>query len=121
MIVNLKQFRYTRQQDPALDERFGAAVAYGQVKLGENVLFWKKGLNWFFLPLDRVGRVFRRVEHVYGKLCCGGRSYDIQSLVLILTDGTELEVLVGDDMKMQAENLYQALQDQHPHLKFGKE
>ena len=28
-----------------------------------------------------AARVYRRVEYVYGKICCGGDTYDIQQLV----------------------------------------
>ena len=71
------------------------------------------------MPLANVQRIFRRVEPVYGKLCCGGHSFIIERLVLVLTDGTEVEIYIGDDVEPQAKALLQALQDTHPELQYG--
>lgn len=125
MVTNLKSYAYSKGKDAPLDSAFSGGTAYGKVILGTDHLFWKAGLRWFAVPLSSVQRVFRQVEVVYGKLCCGGASYDIQKLVLVLNDGTELTVHIGDNqigdaVKKAAEALYQTLQDAHPELQFGK-
>lgn len=120
MTIDLKPYIYTRGKDAALDAEFVETAAYAKVKLGKSVLFWKAGLRWCGISFANVRRIFRRVEPVYGKLCCGRQSYIIERLVLILSDGSELEIYLGDDVKRQAEELYDAIRESHPELQFGK-
>ena len=120
MAADLKQHIYKKGTDGQLDAQFAGADTYSKVRLGEKVLFWKSGLRWYYMELDRVQRIFRRVEPVYGKLCCGGKSFIIEWLVLILHDGTEVVLHIGDEVKTKAENLLQALKDNHPQIAYGK-
>lgn len=119
-MANHKQYLYKKGSDPQLDADFSAASLYGKVKPGTASLFWRFGLRWYTIPLERVERIFRRVEPVYGKLCCGGQSFIIEWLVLCLKDGTEVAVHIGDDVKKEAEALLQALKETHPQLQYGK-
>ena len=115
-----KQMRYTKGNDAALDQEFQSAVPYSKVKLGKTTLFWRFGLRWYQIPLNQVQRIFRRVEPVYGKLCCGGNSFIMEKLVLILKDGTELELYIGDDMEKKAAALLDFLKEGHSEIAFGK-
>lgn len=119
-MANHKQYIYKKGNDPVLDADFSAASAYSKVKPGKQALFWKFGLRWHAVPMEAVQRIFRRVEPVYGKLCCGGQSFIIEWLVLMLKDGTELVVHIGDDVKKDAEALLQALKEAHPEIQYGK-
>lgn len=70
-------------------------------------------------------RAYRRVEIVNGRLCCGGASFDIQSLVLVLDDGSSREIVIGDNeigdsLKRKAERLLRDMQEAHPELQYGK-
>ena len=121
-----KEWIYTRGKSPQLDADFEAAVFYGKTKLGTNHIFWKSGLRWYAVPLSRVRRAYRQVEYVIGRLCCGGSSFDIQRLILVLEDSTSLTLVIGDNqigdhMKRQAEALFLALQSAHPHIQYEKE
>ena len=120
MSVNLKPYVYKKGANPALDAEFTAADAYGLVKPGQTAVFWRAGLHWHVIPLEQVQRIFRRVEPVYGKLCCGGHSFIIERLVLILKDGTELELYIGDDMEKKAAALLDFLKEGHSEIAFGK-
>lgn len=120
MAGNVKQYAYTKGADAVLDAEFKAAKAYGSVKTGETVIFWKSGLRWCAIPVQQLQRIYRRVEPVYGKLCCGGRSYLIERLVLVLHSGEELVLRIGDDAKKEAEALFAHLQERHPHIQYGK-
>lgn len=120
MAVNVKQYAYVKGADPGLDAEFSEAKAYGKVKPGQNAIFWKSGLRWCAVPVQRLQRIFRRVEPVYGKLCCGGRSYFIERLVLVLHSGEELVIHIGDDARKEAEALFAWLQEQHPQIQYGK-
>lgn len=120
MAVNLKPYIYVKGADAALDAEFTAACSYNKVKPGQTALFWKSGFRWYFIPLTQVQRIFRRVEPVYGKLCCGGKSFLIEWLVLILNDGSELVLHIGDDVKKQAQALLETLKEAHPEILYGK-
>lgn len=125
-MADKKAYIYTCGKDAALDAEFQNGTLYGKVKLGPGVIFWKKGLRWYALPLDQVQRAYRQVEFVYGKMCCGRASFDIQRLILVLHNGTSLELVIGDNQigdqtKRQAEALFQSLKDAHPELEYGKE
>ena len=120
MGVNLKPYVYKKGENPALDAEFSAGQDYGWVRPGQTAVFWKAGLRWHVVLLTQVQRIFRRVEPVYGKLCCGGHSFIIERLVLILKDGTELELYIGDDMEKKAAALLELLRSAHPEIAFGK-
>lgn len=125
MKSNGNEYRYIRGEDAALDQAFDSAAAYGKVRLGKEALFWKSGLRWYTLALSRVRRAYRRVEIVNGRLCCGGASFDIQSLVLVLDDGSSREIVIGDNeigdsLKRKAERLLRDMQEAHPELQYGK-
>ena len=74
---------------------------------------------WYVVSLAEVQRIFRRVEQVVGRLCCGGQNFVIERLVLILKDGSEVVIHIGDDVQPAAEALLQALKDTHPELEYG--
>ena len=90
MTVNLKPYVYKKKANPALDAEFAGGKDYGWVRPSQDSIFWRSGLHWYVVSLAEVQRIFRRVEPVYGKLCCGGNSFIMEKLVLILKDGTEL-------------------------------
>ncbi len=121
MAMDMTAYRYAKRADPAVDGDFSAAPAFSKVKVGRKNLFWKHGLRWYTLDFDRVQRVYRQAEAVYGRLCAGGKSYFIQRLVVIQKDGTALTIHIGDDVKKEAEALYACLQECRPELAFGKE
>ncbi len=120
MAVNVKQYAYVKGADPAMDAEFALAKTYGSIRPGKTVIFWKSGFRWCVIPVENLQRIFRRVEPVYGKLCCGGRSYLIERLVLVLNSGEELVLRIGDDVQKEAEALLAHLQQLHPHIQYGK-
>ena len=101
MAVNLKPYIFKKRTNPTLDAEFAAGTDYGWVRPGQTA-------------------IFRLVEPVYGKLCCGGNSFIMEKLVLILKDGTELELYIGDDIEKKAAALLDFLKDTHPEILFGK-
>lgn len=119
-MANYKQYGYSKGEDPALDAEFASAASYGKVKAGENGIFWKSGLRWYHIPMENIRRIFRRVETVHGKLCCGGQTFIIEWLVLILQDGTEVVIHIGDNEQKKAVALLQSLKDTHPEIAYGK-
>lgn len=104
----------------AVDCDFKEAVAYVRVKLGGKHIFWKKGLKWNVISIDEVERAYRRVEEVKTKVCCGPANFDIQKLILVLKNGENIEIRIGDGTKREAEELFAKMQQLHPELKYGK-
>lgn len=121
MTVDLKPYLYTKGADAALDAEFSAATAYGKVKPGKTVIFWKSGLRWYVISLTRVQRIFRRVERMHIRACGGGRPFVTEWLVLVLQDNRELLLHIVDNDQKKAERLLQALKDMHPDMKYGTE
>lgn len=119
-MTNYKPYVYKKGIDPAMDADFVAAQEFGKVRPGSSYLFWKSGLRWYSIPMDGIRRIFRRVEPVYGKLCCGGHSFIIEWLVLHLPEGGELVLHIGDDVKKKAEELLEHLKQIHPEISYGK-
>ena len=116
MLMNLKQW-LCDCKGPEYDH----ALPFGNVRLGVKRLFWKQGMKLCHLELDTVRRVWRQEENVYGRLCCGGRSYVIHRLVLKLQDGKELTLHIGDDARADAEGLLAVIAQRFPHIAIGKE
>ena len=121
MLVNLKPYLYTKGTDEQLDNEYAAAVKFGKIKLGATSLFWRAGLKQYVICLDNVQRIRRGINSVGGRRCAGGRNYDMEYLVLTLKDDTELVLHIIDDSKQTALDLMDALQKNHPELKYGKE
>ena len=121
MAMDLKNYVYHHGKDETLDAEFASAATYGKIKLGKTAIFWKVTLRWFYLPLNMVQRVYRRVEEVNAKMCCGRANFDIQKLMLVLNDDTTLELYIGEVPREQAARLLQDLKNAHPELKYGKE
>lgn len=117
----LKEFQYRKKEDVSVDEIFVSADSYGKVKLAEQRIFWKRGLSWYQTEFRDISRVYRRVEAVDTKMCCGNVNFDIQKLVMVLKDGTELEALIGEGTVREAELLYEKLKELAPELRFGKQ
>ena len=116
-----KRYTYKKGEDSLLDQEFEQASKYGKVKIGNQAVFWKKGLGWNGVLLSDVKRAFRRIQAVDTKMCCGNVNFDTQKLVLILKDNTELELVLGDGMPKEAELMYSTLQERAPQVLFGKE
>lgn len=120
MAAKLKQYAYSKGTDETLDAQFESAVSYARVRLGNTHIFWKAGLRWYCIPIHAARRIFRRQMPVRTKLCCGGANFTVEWLVLILEDGSELEIYMGDDVQIRAEALLQSMKHTHPQLQYGK-
>lgn len=120
-VIFMKQYLYTREPNTPKEQELKNASVYGKVRIGTNYIFWKKGFKWYSVELNKIQRIYRRVEHVYGKLCGGGDNYDIERLMLILKDGEQVEPVIGDRMEKEAIALMEYLQTTHPEIQYGKE
>lgn len=116
----MKDYTYKKGQNEFLDLEFKTSAEYGKVKIADKTIFWKKGLKWYCVSLSSVKRAFRRVEAVNTKMCCGNVNFDIQKLILILEDDTELELLIGEGTVREAEVLFEKLKEKDSKIQFGK-
>ena len=120
MKTNWKPFVYKKRTDAALDAEFERANSYGRVRLGETMIFWELGFRWYAVHVNRIERVYRRVEDTLTQIGCRPGVVGIQKLILILDDEIRLELQIGEGNKEEtAEALYTALQGKHPQLKYG--
>lgn len=111
---------YKKNQIPVVTEDFEQGRFYGKVKLGVQYIFWKKAFSWKYVAMDEICRVYRRVEAVDTKMCCGRVNFDIQKLLAELKDGTSCELLIGEGTPKEAEALWAAFKEQRPEILFGK-
>lgn len=125
MVTNLKAYRYHPGTDKSLDAAFQNSESFGALKLGNGVIFWKTAFRWYAIALSQAERVYRRVEYKFGRMCAGGSNHELESLVLVLKDGSEMELFIGknefvDTIKKEAKKLILTLQAQYPQLQVGK-
>lgn len=120
MVTNLKAYLYTKGTDETLDQEFAASQKYGKVQLGPNTLFWKVGLTRYCVSFSQVRRVYRSLMPMHGRLCAGGYHFDIEYLSLILLDGAQIQMHIGNDVKPKAEALLEAIKQAHPQLEYGR-
>ncbi|MCI5649441.1 MAG: hypothetical protein ACI4EG_06335 [Fusicatenibacter sp.] len=110
---------YNHSLSEELNREFSGAPLYGKVKMGNCHLFWKKAFSWKYISYEEIRRIYRRVEAVDTKMCCGNVNFDIQKLVLELNSGEETEVLIGEGTPSEAEQLYADLQAAKGGISFG--
>ncbi len=103
------------------DRAWREAAAFGKVRVAEEGLYWRSGLRRYCIPFAGLRRIYRRIEGVYGRLCCGGRNFDMEYLVLDLPQGGELVIHIGDDVRKTAQALLEHLKQTHPEIPYGKE
>lgn len=117
----MKDYIYQKRQNAGMDEDFHQSMQYGKIKLGQEYLFWRKNLKWNVIPLSEVERAYRRIEEVTARTCCASSDFSIHKLLLILKDGTKLELLIGDDLhRREPERLMEQLRGTRPEIACGK-
>lgn len=107
---------YEKGKDAELDLDFKSKKRFGEIYYFNKALYTKKGLKWFYCPLDSVVSI----ELVFGtrqlRQCCGAPIYKTKDLILADVDKEHLylkaeECEHGD--KKQAEALIQEILKNH--------
>lgn len=105
--------------DPALlRQEYDSGRAIGVIRLGKEHLLFKKMWKVYYMAYTDMDRVFRRVQLVPAKLCCGKGEFQIENLVLC-HDENEVAMIQLPGLKA-AEALMAELKKRAPHARFGK-
>ena len=65
-----------------LREEHRQAREIGNLRLGQENLYFRAGLKAYYIPYGDIRRYFRRVMRVPAKLCCGRGDFEIENLVI---------------------------------------
>lgn len=107
------------RQEGSLDGEYRDAREIGKVKMGELHLFFKSGLKTWFIAYHDVHRLFRRVEAVPAKMCCGKGNFEIENLV-ICGEGDKELAQIQLPGKKAAQILMKELEQRVPEAQFGR-
>lgn len=114
------QERYKKKISAELDREFQEARQLGLVKVGSVNLFWRNKLRWFYLPAAEITQAYRRIEQVESHTSCCETDFSIHRLILMLKDGTELVVFIGESMyRHEPEMLMDEIRKNHPHIEIA--
>lgn len=108
----------TGTEEAGLDGEYKDAREIGKVKMGELHLFVKSGLKTYFIAYRDVRRLFRRVEAVPARMCCGRGNFEIENLV-ICGDGDKELAQIQLPGKKAAQILMKELEERVPEAQFG--
>lgn len=113
--------KYKKNTNENLDNAFKNATKHGMnIKLFENILFYRKGFHWEFIEKKDVKRLYRRVEEVISHTSCCAENMDIDKLIAIGHDDSETIIHVCDGERRLAERLYSDITSSWDGVEFGK-
>ena len=112
--------KYKKNTNENLDNAFKNATKHGMnIKLFEDILFYRKGFHWEFIEKKDVKRLYRRVEEVISHTSCCAENMDIQRLIATLKNGDVVSIHVCDGEPRLAERLYDDIQNSWKNVEFG--
>ena len=79
-----------RCNDAALQNEYKTGREIGVIRLGESVLFFRVKLKTYYVPYAGITRVFRRVQLVPARMCCGRGNLSVENLVICGKDEAEI-------------------------------
>ena len=79
-----------RIDDAVLQNEYRSGREIGVIRLGESVLFFRAKLKTYYVPYSGITRVFRRVQLVPARMCCGRGDLSIENLVICGRDEAEI-------------------------------
>jgi len=113
-------YRIHRKTDEALFQQEQAGRHLGNMTVGTDHLFWKKGLSRYAMPYSDIRRYWRRIEQVNGKTGCCSNDFSMHFLI-VRTDEEELKLSIGDSLyRQEPEQLMEALAELLPDVPSGK-
>ena len=108
-----------KEEAGRLDGEYRDAREIGKVRMGELHLFFKAGLKTYFIAYHDVRRLFRRVEAVPFRMCCGRGTLEVENLVVCGEGDRELAQIQLPGKKA-AQILMKELEERVPEAQFGR-
>ena len=103
--------------DEELEQDCAQAQALGQVRLGEQCVFYRKFSGTAYLPYCQIVRAWLRQEEVRARMCCATANFDQFYLVMACTDGQERRGQVLD--KPTGQQCLDHIAAKNPEVKIG--
>ena len=66
----------------APEDDYKKAHAIGNLRIGDEALFFRARLKTYYVPYEAVKRCFRRVRLVPARMCCGRGDLAVESMVI---------------------------------------
>ena len=104
--------------DAALNAEYNAGRAIGNVQLGNRYLFFKVKRKVYYIPYTDITRVFRRVQLVQTKMCCGKGNLELENLVICGEAGELAQVQLPG--ARAGKILLEEIPKKAPHVQIGK-
>ena len=100
-----------------LNSEYKASNKLGSIYLGKKFLFFRSGLNTYYLPYEEISRYFRRVKCIPTHICCGRLNLEIEHIVFCDKKGELAEIQLPN--KKVALALMEELKLKIPNAKVG--
>ena len=104
--------------DAALNAEYNAGRAVGNVQLGNEYLFFKVKRKTYYIAYSEITRVFRRVQLVQTKMCCGKGNLELENLVICGEAGELAQVQLPG--ARAGKILLEEIPKKAPHVQIGK-
>ncbi len=104
--------------DAALKADFDASRAIGNVQLGDAFLYFKVKRKMYYVSYQEVTRVFRRVQLVQTKMCCGKGNLEVENLVVCTAAGEVAQIQLPGSRAGVI--LLEEVAKRAPHVQIGK-
>ena len=105
-------------EDAVLNSDYAAGRAIGNVQLGNTCLFFKVKRKVYYIPYADITRVFRRVQLVQTKMCCGKGNLEVENLVVCTEAGEAAQIQLPGSRAGVI--LLEEVAKRAPHVKIGK-
>lgn len=81
-----------QNNESVLQAEYAAGRAIGNVRLGNETLYFKEKRKIYYIPYAEITRCFRRVLLVQTKMCCGKGNLEVENLVICGESGELAQV-----------------------------
>ncbi len=97
----MRNYKFVSATGGSHDEKilkldFNTAKVVGNVRYGQQFLFYQGVPEWAYIDYKEIVWAYRRLEDVKGKLGRGNSGIELHSLMLVTKDKQRIGVLVGD-------------------------
>ena len=110
---------YQKNKDKQADHAFSEKKKYGMVCYADRYMFQRKGLKWFFYPLDEIEAISKENSSRQLRQCCGAPIYDEKMLVFTARNKEKLYLTIEEtengDQK-QTEKLLKRIYEDCPQI-----